>query len=227
MTAALIDASGVRRSCDTAASSAVRSSLASARPSAAAASARRRRRSTRERELAGERPQERKVLGRRARGRRRRASCRRRAARSRAPSSGRVGTGSPADALDDPPVAARAQDAPRDEQPNVVAQPGHERGQRILLADAACRSSRPASRPRPGACAASAASARRRGSRAARRPRRRRRTRRARRGSRRRRSCSVWNGGVKNQFARRNAATAVTTAGTKPPIAATATTTSR
>ena len=44
--AALIDASGVRRSCDTAARSAVRSSLASARPSAAAASARNRRRST-------------------------------------------------------------------------------------------------------------------------------------------------------------------------------------
>ena len=46
VTDALIDASGVRRSCDTAASSAVRSSFASASPAAAATSARSRRRST-------------------------------------------------------------------------------------------------------------------------------------------------------------------------------------
>ena len=46
VTDALIDASGVRRSCDTAASSAVRSSFASASPAAAATSARNRRRST-------------------------------------------------------------------------------------------------------------------------------------------------------------------------------------
>ena len=121
VTDALIDASGVRRSCDTAASSAVRSSFASASPVGRGDVGAQPTALDRDLDLGRERAQHLAVLVRRAPARRPRAP---RAAPSgtdeRRRRPGRVGTGSPADRLDRPRPSSGSRSTATASAPNAA-----------------------------------------------------------------------------------------------------------